>query len=124
MDFKIDTKESFTIIMPDAGRISANMTDALLDKWEEVRQSGSNNFIIDLTNCAEVDISAITSLVDMHEKSYSGDSSLVFTGISNQILAVLKSEEADLILNIAPQMQEAIDIISMEILERDLLSEE
>ncbi len=124
MEFKIDTKDTFTVIIPQSGSINANLTGALLQKCEEMRQSGSKNYIIDLRNCTTIENDAIESLVGMHEELYSAEQSIVFTGISDSILEVLRKEEVHYIINIAPKMQEAIDIISMEILERDLLSEE
>jgi len=124
MEFKIDTKDTFTIIMPLTGAINAKLTGALRQQWEEMRQSGSNNFIIDLQQCKEIDDSVLPDLVNMHEESYSLDQSLVFTGTSTAIMSTLKKNETDLLINVAPKMEEAIDIISMEILERDLLREE
>ncbi len=124
MEFKIDTKDSFTIIMPAAGEINAKLTGALNEKCTEMRQSGSNNFIIDFQNCTDLDKSAIPGLLALHEESYGLEQSCVFTGINKQSMAVLKEDETDLLINIAPSMKEAIDIISMEILERDLFNEE
>ena len=124
MDFKIDTKDSFTTIMPLQNEISAKLTGELGGKLEEMRQSGSNNFIIDLNQCLLIDEDAIPDLLALHEDCYSREQSLVFTGINKNVLQALKKKETDLMLNIAPSMIEAIDIISMEILERDLLGEE
>jgi anti-anti-sigma regulatory factor len=124
MEFKIDTKDTFTIIMPLEDKISANLTGALIKKWEETRQSGSKNFIIDFKHSAQIEEDAINDLINWHENSYAMESSLVFTGINKTVLASLKKDEKDLLLNIAPRMDEAIDIISMEILERDLFGEE
>ena len=124
MEFKIDTKETFCTITPVISVISAKLTDALWEKCGELRQSGSKNFIIDLQHCAEINEEAVEKLVVMHEDSYGLEASLVFTGVNGKILAVLKQHETDLLINIAPSMIEAIDIISMEILERDLFNEE
>jgi len=124
MEFKIDTKDTFCIIMPHTSSVNANMADALVQKMEEMRQSGSNNFIVDLQQCQSMDAGVAEVLVNMHEESYSAEQSLVFTGINKDIMAALKQNETDLLINVAPKMEEAIDIISMEILERDLLSEE
>ena len=124
MEFKIDTKDTFTTIIPLEKNLSAKMTGDLLDKCEEMRQRGSNNFVIDLQHCSEMEPEAIDGLVALHEDCYGNDQSLVFTAINENIMSLLKSNESDLLLNIAPKMEEAIDIISMEILERDLLSEE
>ena len=124
MDFKIDTKDSFTTIMPLETEISAKMTGALVVKMEEIRQSGSKNFIIDFQQCLEIDENVLPELITMHEESYSQEQSLVFTNIKDKVVTVLKKNETDLLLNIAPTMIEAIDIVSMEILERELLGEE
>lgn len=124
MEFKIDTKDAFTIIMPLDELISAKMAGELLQKCMEMRQSGSKNFIIDLANCTEIEEKAIKDLVNLHEESYSIEQSLVFTRPNNTVMAALKKNETDLLINIAPRMEEAIDIVSMEILERDLFNEE
>jgi len=124
MEFKIDTKDTFSTITPVADTISAKLTGELKEICGKMRQSGSHNFIIDLQNCYAIDAAVIEDLVTMHEESYAQDQSLVFTGINENVVSALKKDETDLLINIAPQMIEAIDIISMEILERDLLSEE
>ncbi len=124
MEFKIDTKDAFSIIIPLVGEINAKLTGALREKCEEMRQSGSKNFIVDLQHCKEIDKQARKELVRLHEESYSNERSLVFTGINGNIMEVLKDDETDLLINIAPKMNEAIDIVSMEILERELFSEE
>ncbi len=121
MDFKIDTKESYSIIIPTAPHIDANMTAALSQKCTELAQSGSNNYIIDLQNCTSADNTSFDDLVQMHENCYNNSQSLVFTGIANSIMQQMKDGEVDLSLNIAPKMIEAVDIVSMEILERDLM---
>ena len=124
MEFKIDTKDTFTVITPIVGKISANLTGEIGEKCTQTRQSGSNTLIVDLQHCIEIDKAAVRELVKMHEDSYSQDRSLVFTQVAEKVMAVIKEDETDLLINIAPRMEEAIDIISMEILERDLFAEE
>lgn len=124
MDFKIDTRDTFSVVTPVCEEITVNLADELRVSLEKMRQSGSHNFIIDMAECMSVAPEAVDAMLDMHEECYSIGSSLVFTGVRSKVLAVLREREADMQLNIAPKMVEAIDIISMEILERDLFSEE
>ena len=124
MDFKIDTRNTFTTIMPLEKEISAKLTGLLQEKCEQMRQSGSTNFIIDLQQCTAIDKMAIPELVAMHEMSYGQGQSLIFTGINDKVMAILKEDETNLLINIAPSMIEALDIVSMEILERELYGEE
>ncbi len=124
MEFKIDTKDNFTVIIPVADDLNAALADNIAAKCEETRQNGSNNFIIDLQHIKNADQPGLELLVKLHEDCYSNERSLVFTGLSAAVMNEMKVNETDLLLNVAPKMIEAIDIISMEILERDLLSEE
>ena len=124
MEFKIDTKESFSVITPSTDTISAKLADALKLECEYLRQIGSKNYIIDLQNIESLEENALNQIVALHEFIYGLEESLVFTNMNENILRDLRKQEADLMLNLAPKMAEAIDIISMEILERDLLSEE
>ncbi|MCF8449298.1 MAG: STAS domain-containing protein [Taibaiella sp.] len=124
MDFKIDTRDTFSVITPVSETITANLTDELQATFEKMRQSGSLNFIVDFQECKNIDTAALERLVAMHEECYAMGRSLVFTGTKGKVLAALKDAEIDTIINVAPKMIEAVDIISMEILERDLFGEE
>lgn len=124
MEFKIDTKSSFTIITPNTATLDANLTEAIRQKWKELTESGSNNLVVDLTACIDADDTAYNQLVHLHQDFYNSQQSLVFINMSNNIIQDLKNKEIDQLLNIAPTLIEATDIISMEILERDLFNEE
>ncbi len=123
MEFKIDTKPTYSIITPIDAHIDANMTAALSQKCDELAKSGSTNYIIDLQHCTVADNTAFDDLVQMHENCYNNSQSLVFTGLQDGVLQQLQAQELDMVLNVAPKMIEAVDIVSMEILERDLFGE-
>ena len=124
MDFKIDTKDTFSVITPLTGGINANLAVELAAKIEELRQNGSKNYIVDLGQVNVMGNETLQGLVELHEACYGNEESLVFTGVSANVMRLLKADETDLLLNIAPKMAEAIDIISMEILEREMFGEE
>jgi anti-anti-sigma regulatory factor len=124
MEFKIDTKETFAIISPIVALLNEYNVQELAQKCNDVRQNGSANIIISLSQVPQMDASVPSILEELHHMSYNNEESLVFTEYRSDVLKVMKQSESDLILNLAPRMQEAIDIISMEILERDLWDEE
>lgn len=123
-DFKIDTRDTFSVISPVADVFTANLAEELRATIEKMRQSGSQNFIVDLGDCPDIAPDALPLLIALHEECYEISMSLVFTAVKGKALNTFKENETDLLLNVAPKMAEAIDIISMEILERDLFSEE
>ena len=124
MEFKIDTKNSYTEITPVTNHLNAILSDALCQKCRELTQSGSLNYIIDLHNCLDADKSAFDGLIALHEDCYNNERSLVFTGLSDNVANILKTEGITEVINITPTIIEAIDIVNMEILERDLFKEE
>jgi anti-anti-sigma regulatory factor len=124
MEFKIDTKPTYVQITPITNHADAILTVALSQKCKELTESGSDNFVIDLHNCLDADNTALSNLADMHAELYNNNQSLVFTNVQQEVLNALKQTEIDSVINIAPTTIEAVDIISMEILERDLFGEE
>lgn len=123
MEFKIDTKPTYLVITPVTNHLDANLADALRQKCTE-SEGDVHNYIIDLHNCLDADKSSFNALIELHEICYENGRSLVFTGLQDDVMKIIKEEEADLALNIAPKMAEAVDIVSMEALERDLFNEE
>jgi anti-anti-sigma factor len=124
MEFKIDTNSNYVQIAPAGEALDANLAEGIRQKWEELTQNGSENFIIDLQHCTKADKDAFPTLVHLHADCYSSGQSLVFTGVQPEVLQAMKDTETDMAINIAPTHIEAVDIISMEILERDLFNEE
>lgn len=124
MQFKIDTKDSYTLITLSENVLNVKLAEILTQECINIRQNGRANIIIDLSSVSTIETDAIDQMLVMHEESYSNDDSLVFTGIHPSLLAGFKEKEADMILNIAPRLIEAIDIVNMEILERDIMNEE
>ncbi len=76
-----------------------------------------------MANIANMDMASGNELMDLHNALYNNGCSLVFTSMNDSILNTMKKGQYHLSLNLAPTMIEAIDIISMEVLERDLLGE-
>jgi anti-anti-sigma regulatory factor len=124
MDFKLDTKPTFTVITPVSAILDADVTDALRQKWNEFSEKGSCNFIVDLHHCLQTNEVSLEALIDLHEFIYNQQFSLVFFNVQPSVLETMKRKEIDMLLNVAPTLIEAIDIVSMEILERELLNEE
>jgi anti-anti-sigma regulatory factor len=124
MEFKIDTRESYVLITPLGGHLSVNMAAMLEERAAQLAETGPGNALIDLSNCQSADEAAFEHLANWHEKAYSEGHSLVFTGLQPAVLNVAREAQLDGAINIAPTETEGIDIISMEIIERELFDEE
>lgn len=123
MNFKIDTKETYVIITPDFPELNEDMAVQLCQKINELIENGSQNFIVSLKNVNTAVVSSTAPLIELHQYVYNNNYSLVFTDLQESVMQMLKKEQVHLSLNLTPTFIEAIDIIHMEILERDLLGE-
>jgi hypothetical protein len=77
-----------------------------------------------MSECNFEDEEVLDQLLGIHDSCYTNGCSLVFTQFDAANMAWIKKTDAAHTLNIAPKMAEAIDIVTMEQLERDLFDEE
>lgn len=124
MEFKIDTRDSYVRIEPTGGHLSVNMAAMMEERAAQLAETSSGNALIDLSACQTADEAAFEHLAHWHESSYSEGRSLVFTGLQPSVLNVAREAQLDGAINIAPTEVEGIDLISMEIIERELFDEE
>jgi len=124
MQFKIDAKDKYTVITPESGTADANMSEALAQTCAKMTEKGSRNFIIDLQHCQSATDDALQQLAQTGADLYEQGISFVLAQVSNSLLQQIKNNDLLDALNHAPTLQEAIDIVNMEILERDLFNEE
>lgn len=123
MEFKIDTKSTYTVITPESTELNEIMAESLCHKVRALFEEGNRNFIIDLINTLSAQMDSSSVLLELHQLIYNNEGSLVFTNLQEPVMLNMKKEQLHLSLNITPTLIEAIDIINMEVLERDLLKE-
>lgn len=123
MDFKIDTKPTYTVITPETGELGVNMAEVIRQKVGEATETGSHNFVINLQHVTSMNMASGNVLLELHNDIYNNGGSLVFTTLEEGVIQTMKKGQYHLSLNLTPTLIEAIDIISMEVLERDLLGE-
>jgi hypothetical protein len=123
MTFKIDAKEQFTVITPQSCPLNAQLAAELAGQCQVLIQNGSRNFIVDLALCLDVQSDFLEPFIELSAKHYEEASSFVLVHPPAEMLQLLKKEDAIDSLNYAPTFIEAIDMVNMEILERDLFGE-
>jgi hypothetical protein len=124
MQFKIDAKEQFTVITPQNDVLDSLLTADLAVECQLLVSKGSENFIIDLQSCQSIQNDFLLPMIELAAKHYEQGQSFVLTNFPPEMQSLLKTEDAIDSLNCAPSFIEAIDIVNMEILERDLFNEE
>ncbi len=123
MNVKINTKEKFKEINLLDAELTANMTDALGEMLNSGIKTDPRNVILSLKHCQTMDHVFAESLSSWQNMYYDSGASFVLCEV-NPILEKALDDEGFLeTMNIAPTLSEAWDIVQMEEIERELLSD-
>jgi anti-anti-sigma regulatory factor len=120
MNFKIDTREKFTIITPVSDFSSDNLT-AEFKKLTDSCLQHKTNLVINLKNVVNIKEQLIEEIVALQQKFYEQGVSFVVCEVQPPIMRLLEKLELRDVLNITPTETEAWDIVQMEEVERELL---
>ncbi|MFN2438464.1 MAG: STAS domain-containing protein [Chitinophagaceae bacterium] len=124
MEVKTDTKEKFHVISVSAINLSANMTEELCIRLNNYLQHEIKNVVLKLNNVKEIDEAGAERLVKMQQKFYESGASFVVCELTPELETFLDDKSLLELMNVTPTESEAWDIIQMEEIERELLSDE
>jgi anti-anti-sigma regulatory factor len=122
MNFKIDTREKFTIITPVSDFFSDNLTAELIDIANSYLQKRIN-LVINFKNVHSINEHAVQQIAALQQQVYEENLSFVLCELQPAVLSLLEKLELDDVLNITRSETEAWDIVQMEEIERELLDD-
>lgn len=123
MKYNIDTKENFDIIIP----INDLFDQDLAEKIQQFLSASilkNRSAIIDFSSIQSIENNLNQTIIDWHHKMYDSNLSFALCEMNDEIKKSMQENEESDILNITPKQIEAIDIVAMEGLERELLGDE
>ena len=123
MEFKIDTKEKILVVQPQISMLDANLSDAFVKEIGALPGLSSRNLILDMVLVANADQAGIKAILTVYHQQYDSSMSCALTGLNSSLLKQIKEADEN-VYNLAPTMLEAIDLVMMEDLERELLGDE
>jgi len=123
MNVKIDTKEKFTVITPKETDISANMTDSLAELLREYLSKPTPHVVLNMNHVKSISGESADMIAALQQQFYEKNVSFIVCELQNNIETFLKERDLFDIMNITPTESEAWDILQMEEIERELMSD-
>ena len=123
LKFKIDTREKFHAITIQDTSLAANMTEELDKCVHPLLQNDVKNVVLILKDIENIQNAAAEWLVKIQQTFYENGASFVICGLSNQVEESLDQCGLLELMNVTQTESEAIDIVQMEEIERELLDE-
>jgi anti-anti-sigma factor len=123
MNVKIDTKEKFTVIMPEETELSANMTEEIKNLLLSYQQKDIPHLILKMNEVQIINEGVAELLAEIQQEFYEKNISFVICGLQEAVEDLLDEKELLEIMNVTPTESEAWDIVQMEEIERELLAD-
>lgn len=120
MKFSVERNEKYTLITLIEGKLNSLVSPQLKSELILLNKEEHRNVILDLSAVKYADSSGLSSLLIGHRLSKSADGLFIITGISDAVSRLLTISQLENIITILPTVDEAIDFIFMEELEKDL----
>lgn len=122
MKLKIDTKEKFNVLTPEESKISANMTESI-EKIGDYASFEIPHVILNMQMVNEIDDESAEKISEIQQQFYEKNKSMVICQLQPSVEAVFEKLDLTDMMNITPTESEAWDILQMEEIERELLSD-
>lgn len=120
MSFVLDKKDKYTIIKSNVEKLDSNISPFLKSEFVVVSSSGEKNIIIDLSDTRYCDSSGLSAILVGNRLCKNANGSFILAGLQNSVKKLISISQLDTILKITPTVNEAIDLLYMEEIERGL----
>ncbi len=124
MNVKTDTKEKFTVITPLESSLAANMADELKNLLLACQQKDIPHVVLNLQQVQQIDKTSAELIAAIQQQFYENNCSFVICCLQPPAEILFDEMELLEVMNVTPTESEAWDIVQMEEMERELLSDE
>lgn len=120
MKFSIDKQEQYSLLKLEEATLNTIIAPNLKSEFVILRNEGINNLILDLSEVEFADSSGLSAILTAH-RLWGDSGTFILTGIEHENLSkLIKITRLDDVLTIIPTIQESIDYVLMEEIERQL----
>ena len=124
MRYSIDKQEKFSVLSLHEENLNSLLAPGLKTEFKVLSEAGVPNFILDLSDVKFVDSSGLSAILTA-KRLWEDVGTFILTGAnSSNVKRLLEISKLDDVLTIVPTVDESIDYIFMEEIERELNEEE
>jgi anti-sigma B factor antagonist len=118
MKYTVDKQEKYSIFALNEDRLLSLIAPDLKSQFTLLHAEGVPNLILDLKNVTFVDSAGLSAILTA--KRLWKDSSFVLTGVNESVKKLIDISKLTNQLMVIPTIDEAIELVHMEELEREL----
>jgi anti-anti-sigma factor len=123
MKFSVDKHEKYVLIKLNESKLNSLITPQLKSELILINTEGQRNIILDLCQVKFADSSGLSSLLVGHRLCKNAEGSFILTCLNDAVARLINISQLDNVLTIVPTVEEAIDHVFMEEIEKELKRE-
>ncbi|WP_462265504.1 STAS domain-containing protein [Mucilaginibacter sp.] len=123
MKFTVDKHEKYVLIKLNESKLNSLVTPQLKSELILLNAEGQRNIILDLCQVKFADSSGLSSLLVGHRLCKNAEGVFVLACLNDSVSRLVTISQLDNVLSIVPSTEEAIDLIFMEEIEKELKKE-
>jgi anti-sigma B factor antagonist len=123
MKFTLDKHEKYVLVKLNESKINSLVTPQLKSELILINAEGQRNIVLDLSQVKFADSSGLSSLLVGHRLCKNAEGSFIMVGLNDAVSRLVTISQLDTVLTIVPTVDEAIDLIFMEEIEKELKKE-
>lgn len=123
MKFSVDKHDKYVIIKLNEPKLNSIVSPMLKSELILFNTEGQRNIVLDLSNVKYVDSSGLSSLLVGHRLCKNAEGVFILTGLNEAVTKLITISQLETIITIVAKSEEAIDLIFMEEIEKDLKKE-
>src|SRR6201985_644571 len=120
MKFTVDKHEKYVLLKLNESKLNSLVTPQLKSELILINTEGQRNIIMDLSQIKFADSSGLSSLLVGHRLCNNATGVFVLAGLNDAVARLIAISQLDNVLSIVPTTEEAIDLVFMEEVEKQL----
>ena len=123
MNFTIEDKGRYTLVTSNVDKLDTSCAPELKSELVYLNKTNVRSIIIDLTATRYCDSSGLSALLVANRLCKSVNGSLVVCGLQEPVQKLVQISQLESVLSITPTPSEAVDLLYMEEIEKDVNKE-
>ena len=120
MKFEVEQKDKVVAIKSKIEKLDAIHAPELKSEIVMLNKSGQTNMILDLSETRYIDSSGLSAILVANRLCRDSNGSFVICGLQETVMKLIKISQLESVLKITPTLNEAVDLVYMEEVEREL----
>jgi anti-sigma B factor antagonist len=123
MNFSIEHHDKYTIVRVEAEKVGGLVSPELKAKFVELNAEGIRNVVFNMQKARYCDSSGLSAILVGNRLCKNSHGSFVICQLNELVSKLIQISQLESILTITPTEQEAIDLLLMDEVGRDLENE-